>query len=169
MTHLIEGLNFDYADFTNLRVNYLRNAGDRSMAVDGSTTPVLLKYGPPIGFDMYVHRLSGHIIDNLQMNADDFGGINGPLANGVRLYLEGPDEVETYDLLDGTELQRNGDFDTFFTTTTLLSSRGMGFNWIMPVLMRIPDGFKMVATVEDDLTPLIHFEMALHNLLAEKE
>jgi hypothetical protein len=166
MGHLSTAADFDFTEFSSHKVNYLRNIADRSMVVDGSVTPVEFGYSPPNGFDLLAVRLSGHIIDNFQMQADDFGGISGPLTNGVRIFLKGPDGAESNDLLDGTELQRNGDFDTFFSTTALLSSRGMGFNWQFALLpIRLRDTFEFVVSIEDDLTSLIHFEMALHGII----
>jgi len=159
--------DFPFVEISHSRVSYLREpGGDRSMAVNGSVTPVLFSYMPPTGFDFLGVRLSGHLIDNQALNADDFGGINGPLTNGVRIYATGPDGAETNDLLDNTALQRNGDFDTFFTTTALLSSRGMGFNWAFPLLpIRIRNLTSLVVSIEDDLSTLVHFEMALHGIL----
>jgi len=162
--------NFNYIEFNQYRAAYLKNGADRSMVVNGSVTPVEFSYSPPAGFDFLVSRLAGHMIDNKTMNADTFGGIATVLTNGVRIYLKGPDDIETSDFLDGTTLQRNGDFDAFFTTTSLLSNRGMGFRWeSFGIPARLRENNSFAVSIEDDLSSLIHFEMILHGVMIPTE
>jgi len=160
---------FDYLDFGQIVVAYLRDSGNsRDMAVDASAG-IQYAYTPPNGFDTLIFRLAGHIVDNQQMNADGFGG-GAALSSGCRLILNGPDGNETRDLLDNTTIQTNGDFDTFFTTNALLSSRGLGFQWASSapvVLPRLRNGTAIVWENQDSLTGLEHFEIALHGMLVE--
>jgi len=64
---------------------FLDNGGNASAAVDGSTTPVDFTYTVPADTAFRAERLLVTMQDAGSLTGSDYGGVTGPLTNGVDL------------------------------------------------------------------------------------
>ena len=88
---------------------FLRDSnGSRDMDVD-CTTPVIFKYPCPQNQAFHLYRLIVNIEDS-GSKPNDFGGITGPLTNGIDLRVKNKHDDTLLDFNDGFPIPTNGRF-----------------------------------------------------------
>lgn len=145
--------------------------GVKNANVDGSSTPVEFKL--TAGPVLHVARLIVLIRDNAVLAAEDYGGITGPLTNGidVELWKDGALHV---DLLDGLPVKSNADWarSSYDVSTTAF---GAGDNYIQVrwtfakagESLVLNNGDELLVRINDNLTGLVehcfNLQGVMHN------
>lgn len=84
---------------------FLLNGSNKSMDVDGSSTPVPFRFTPGAGEVWFVESLSLFIYDPGSMDLGDFGAIEGALTNGLQINIKSKGTVyEFVNLQDNTDI-----------------------------------------------------------------
>lgn len=141
--------------------------GDFEMAVDGDPTPVVYEWNPgSVAVDGVT--LSLILEDATIAFGDKFGGVSGPLANGLLLELKAEDAAKTLYLFKRTRelLQCSvaGGFDLYAATPDILRAEfSLGGFRFMPSGTYATDDY-VRATVQDDIDALDHLSIAFHGI-----
>ncbi len=148
-----------YEDFDSLIYEFFRETGgSNEMSVDGSITPVAFEWENERTTPAVLNRTLWDILDAAP-TATKFGGIAGGLANGLLVELVDPAGAVRFDFLDGSTVKQNHHFGTLAGVDWLLTA-GQGLDavtvrWSLfrsGKELRLPPGFKLRVTVQDDLT-----------------
>lgn len=169
--NLFKQEDFVYIDPGDLVVKFLRNSVNSSfMNVNGSTIPVEFSYQVPDDYNLLLLSATLAMYDNSNMLPNNFGTV-APLTNGIRIYLKGPNDTESIDLLDGQAIKTNGDLIMFQDrgrlggNTDRSVSSTINFLQLTGSHLRLPARHKFAALVRDNLTPISQIYLLIRGLL----
>jgi len=145
---------------------FLRNGSNKSMAVNGSSTPQVFNWTAPAGETWYVYGISSTVIDNNNFELTQFGALDG-LFNGVLVeYSTNSTFYSWANLQDNRDLNeyflrgkghRGGKPEGFFD-----SEQQWGGYAEFPVPLTLTPGDEFRATVRDNLIGLTDFFIVIH-------
>lgn len=147
---------------------FLKNGANRDANVDGSSTPVEFLYQPDNDVTFKAYRLMVSIFDGGAFSGDNYGGVAGPLANGIDI-----EACAGIDLLDGLPITRHADwgihchdysFSNFGAGVELFHIRWTFADAGAPIYIDGSLGDTFTARVNDDLTSLSHHYFVLQGI-----
>lgn len=167
MTQMIQGaVDPDQVFFT-----HMMNADSADMDVDGSETAVTFRLTTPANKLRALSRINFFIKDG-GVDPADFGGITGPLDNGITLKLHDADDAVIQDFTNGHPILTNGDWVMLAgTDVIMLEGTGddvIGVRWSLfkvGAALLMPAGYYMELTVQDDITDLTQFHAMTQGLI----
>ena len=142
--------------------------GSKNANVNGSITPQVFRYDSETTHRTYLARMLVHIEDIGPLSADDYGGITGPLTNGVLVEIRRKEDDSTVvDLVDGLPIKTNSewsrmcydmDIDNFGSGSDFIKVRWTFAKSGLPIYLSPNQYFCII--VQDNLTGLIkHYFM----------
>lgn len=175
-------ISWPYVDTGQLEVRFVKNVngvgaaiGEQNMIVDGSVTPVEFEYAVEPGLSFYCTSIKGYIVDNVAIDAGEFGGIAGGLTNGIKMELIDPQGLPFNILGPGRTIKVNGDFALYAGVKCQHvggGNKGLGFDWDFRestggIPCRFRGGSIFRITIQDDLTALKRFFISTHGTLVD--
>jgi len=148
----------------------LDNGGSASAAVDGSSTPVDFTYTVPTNAALRAERLLVTMQAPGSLTGSDYGGVTGPLTNGVDLLVNG------VSILDGMPVKSNNDWAHFCYDVNIQphasGSSLVHVRWTFgksgaPLWLRA--GETITAKVQDNLTGLDEHLFLLQGYLRHRK
>jgi len=140
-------------------VDYLKNAGSKSMKVDGSVTPVVFSIGPASGITWYVYELQILISDLKVDSRTRFGDISPSLTNGLLCESKVNATSRTiFNLQDNIDTAIAFEYEISTKTDAALANEdalfvgNLRFNNV--IALNGTDGDLIQTTVRDNLTGL---------------
>jgi hypothetical protein len=144
---------------------HLLDAGAENMAVDGSITPVVFKYTVPALKVFELWRMMIYLDDSVAFAATTFGGVAGPLANGVEIDANGT-LLETW--IDNSEIALTMHDFIGYKNLAKEDRSGAGrwsFDRSFGGPLKLDAGEVFSITVNDDLTGLDTFHAKIQGKL----
>jgi len=147
------------------------SGGDYELMVDGSLESQIFSYTVPNGKTFYLSRINFNIVDG-SMIPTKFAGLTALGANGCEFYIEDADSNTVLDFTDGKLLSDNSDFAPLAGTDSIVIAASG--DDALPVrftinkagkYMRLPEGYKIVFTVNDDLSTVTKFHVMVQGIL----
>lgn len=144
---------------------WLRNAGSKNMAVNGSVTPVHFDYVATE--DVQIDYLTVTIAETTGNFRVDYYTTSGALTNGLEVKVLDESLAEWNDLVDGDRIKTFGDWVSIGANATEVTP-GAGpaaeaFQWLLNVGdaggLLLPVGYRLRCTVNDDMTALLTHEI----------
>ncbi len=129
------------------------------MSINGSVTPVAFEWENIRSRPAAIARTLWSILD-AGPTANTFGGIAGGITNGLLIELVDNADVVQFDFFDGETVKKNHQFGLLAGVDwVVLAGPGDAFTvrWTLAKAgkeLRLPPGFKLRVTVQDDLTPI---------------
>lgn len=145
---------------------FLKTSGGSSdLVVNGSATAVDFEYTPPSGYDFLVKDVN-FLIRDASVGDNKFGG-QTVLSNGCLFRMVDADGVELLDFTGGDQIKRNADF-YLLAGAEAKTNNNVHVKWNIAstgAALAIENGERLQFKVQDDLTALTEFKIAVQGLL----
>lgn len=150
------------------RIDNLRNGANKSMDVNGATTPQDFSFAPQSGEVYYLESLSFYLLDAGSPDPNDFGNIDGGLTNGLQIIARiGGVEYEIGNITDNMQVVG------FFSDNVVLQEGLADFlnnddmflgnkNFRQPIRLNGDTNDALIFRVRDNLNGLDELEVVAH-------